>query len=418
MRVFKFGGASVKDVDSIKNLSSILKNQYVKNEDLVVVISAMGKMTNAFESLLFAYLEQSNEQELLFEEIKQFHLEIMNQLFSKDHKIYEEVSNHLVEIEWLLEEEVTREKEYYYGQMVSMGEILSTSIVASFLNEEGHSAEWLDARGLIRTDNQYRSAKVDWSVTEELINSQIKRDKNVIYITQGFIGGTSENFTTTLGREGSDYSAAIFASILDAKEVVIWKDVGGMYSADPNVFPNAIKINHISFHEAIELAYYGASVIHPKTIKPLQNKGIPLYVKSFLQPEMKGTIIDNDFTSDKLIPSFILKPSQTLVSIAAKDFSFIVESQLKEIFNAFDDYGLTINLMQNSAISFSVCLDALPELNQLLNELRLKFKVSFNEGLSLLTIRHYNDEVIEELLLAKKVLLEQKTRTTARFVFK
>jgi len=418
LRVFKFGGASVKDVDSIKNLSSILKNQYVKNEDLVVVISAMGKMTNAFESLLFAYLEQSNEQELLFEEIKQFHLEIMNQLFSKDHKIYEEVSNHLVEIEWLLEEEVTREKEYYYGQMVSMGEILSTSIVASFLNEEGHSAEWLDARGLIRTDNQYRSAKVDWSVTEELINSQIKRDKNVIYITQGFIGGTSENFTTTLGREGSDYSAAIFASILDAKEVVIWKDVGGMYSADPNVFPNAIKINHISFHEAIELAYYGASVIHPKTIKPLQNKGIPLYVKSFLQPEMKGTIIDNDFTSDKLIPSFILKPSQTLVSIAAKDFSFIVESQLKEIFNAFDDYGLTINLMQNSAISFSVCLDALPELNQLLNELRLKFKVSFNEGLSLLTIRHYNDEVIEELLLAKKVLLEQKTRTTARFVFK
>lgn len=418
MRVFKFGGASVKDVDSIKNLSSILKNQYVKNEDLVVVISAMGKMTNAFESLLFAYLEQSNEQELLFEEIKQFHLEIMNQLFSKDHKIYEEVSNHLVEIEWLLEEEVTREKEYYYGQMVSMGEILSTSIVASFLNEEGHSTEWLDARGLIRTDNQYRSAKVDWSVTEELINSQIKRDKNVIYITQGFIGGTSENFTTTLGREGSDYSAAIFASILDAKEVVIWKDVGGMYSADPNVFPNAIKINHISFHEAIELAYYGASVIHPKTIKPLQNKGIPLYVKSFLQPEMKGTIIDNDFTSDKLIPSFILKPSQTLVSIAAKDFSFIVESQLKEIFNAFDDYGLTINLMQNSAISFSVCLDALPELNQLLNELRLKFKVSFNEGLSLLTIRHYNDEVIEELLNGKKVLLEQKTRTTARFVFK
>ena len=418
MRVFKFGGASVKDVDSIKNLSSILKNQYVKNEDLVVVISAMGKMTNAFESLLFAYLEQSNEQELLFEEIKQFHLEIMNQLFSKDHKIYEEVSNHLVEIEWLLEEEVTREKEYYYGQMVSMGEILSTSIVASFLNEEGHSTEWLDARGLIRTDNQYRSAKVDWSVTEELINSQIKRDKNVIYITQGFIGGTSENFTTTLGREGSDYSAAIFASILDAKEVVIWKDVGGMYSADPNVFPNAIKINHISFHEAIELAYYGASVIHPKTIKPLQNKGIPLYVKSFLQPEMKGTIIDNDFTSDKLIPSFILKPSQTLVSIAAKDFSFIVESQLKEIFNAFDDYGLTINLMQNSAISFSVCLDAFPELNQLLNELRLKFKVSFNEGLSLLTIRHYNDEVIEELLNGKKVLLEQKTRTTARFVFK
>jgi len=418
LRVFKFGGASVKDVDSIKNLSSILKNQYVKNEDLVVVISAMGKMTNAFESLLFAYLEQSNEQELLFEEIKQFHLEIMNQLFSKDHKIYEEVSNHLVEIEWLLEEEVTREKEYYYGQMVSMGEILSTSIVASFLNEEGHSTEWLDARGLIRTDNQYRSAKVDWSVTEELINSQIKRDKNVIYITQGFIGGTSENFTTTLGREGSDYSAAIFASILDAKEVVIWKDVGGMYSADPNVFPNAIKINHISFHEAIELAYYGASVIHPKTIKPLQNKGIPLYVKSFLQPEMKGTIIDNDFTSDKLIPSFILKPSQTLVSIAAKDFSFIVESQLKEIFNAFDDYGLTINLMQNSAISFSVCLDALPELNQLLNELRLKFKVSFNEGLSLLTIRHYNDEVIEELLNGKKVLLEQKTRTTARFVFK
>ena len=411
----------VKDADSIRNLSAILKDQKAKGEDLIVVISAMGKMTNALEILLSAYLENSDKVEALFETIKNFHLDIMNQLFQGDHEVFEKVSNHLVEIEWILEEEASRERDYYYGQMVSIGEILSTTIVGSFLKEEDHLVEWLDARGLVRTENQYRSAKVDWTASEGLIRDQIPKDngkKDTIYVTQGFIGGTSENFTTTLGREGSDFSAAIFASVLDAEEVVIWKDVEGMYNADPNVFPNTIKLNHISFHEAIELAYYGASVIHPKTIKPLQNKSIPLYVKSFLQPDRKGTIIDNDVTSDNIIPSFILKPAQTLVSIAAKDFSFIVESHLKEIFNAFDDHKLTINLMQNSAISFSVCLDALPELYVLINELSVNYKVSFNEDLSLLTIRHYNDEVIEELLKDKKLLLEQKTRTTARFVFR
>lgn len=421
MKVFKFGGASVKDADSIKNLSSIVKDQLVLNEDLLIVVSAMGKMTNALEELLNLFLTNSAEMAPHFEQIKSFHLEIMASLFPPEHNIYAEVNNHFVEIEWLIEEEPLREADYYYGQLVSMGELLSTSIVAAYLGQVLENVEWLDARGLIRTDNQYRNAIVDWDTTQQQIKAQVKSSKkegSKIFVTQGFIGGTSENFTTTLGREGSDFSAAIFASVLNATDLVIWKDVEGMYNADPNVFSNTVKLNNLSFHETIELAYYGASVIHPKTIKPLQNKGIPLYVKSFLNPDRKGTLINQDASNDHLIPSYILKPNQTLVSISAKDFSFIVETHLTEIFKKFVNHGISIHLMQNSAISFSICVDSLPALHALIKELGSNYKVSYNERVSLLTVRHYTEDVLADLLTNKEVLLEQKSRTTARFVIK
>lgn len=416
MKVFKFGGASVKDADAVKNVANVLKR--FPEDNICMVVSAMGKTTNALEQLLNAYVAKEDVQEKL-DTLKKFHYDIMDQLFAdRSNKVYDEVNNLFVELEWAIEEEPNENYDYDYDQIVSLGELLSTKIVSYYLNSIGLENQWIDARDIIRTDNTYRDAKVDWKLSNELASSKIDKSQKLI-ITQGFIGVTSENFTTTLGREGSDYSAALLAYFTDAESVTIWKDVPGMLNADPKWFDDTKQLNHISYKEAIELSYYGATVIHPKTIKPLQNKNIPLYVKSFLHPELQGTEINNETTSDSLIPSFIFKVDQILISISPKDFSFIVEENLSDIFSLFAKYQVKINLMQNSAINFSVCADNYSRrVEPLINELKEKYKVLYNDGLELVTIRHYDDDTLKRVLENKGVLLEQKTRNTARYVMK
>jgi len=417
MKVFKFGGASVKDAEGVKNAAKIISNYQHKN--LVVVISAMGKTTNALERLTDAFFYKKENPATVLEEIKKYHFDILEHLFpNKNHSIYNDLNNAFVELDWAIEgiPEYTYDQEY--DQIVSVGEIISTKIVSAYLTEIGIKNMWKDARDIIRTDNNYRSGNVDWNLTEELSKKIFLKPEKNIFITQGFIGGTSENFTTTLGREGSDYSAAIFAFTLNAESVTIWKDVQGVLNADPKWFDETQKIEHLSYQDAIELAYYGATVIHPKTIKPLQNKKIPLYVKSFIAPENEGTIINNLQTSLP-IPSFIFKVNQILISISPKDFSFIAEENLSAIFKLFADHGLTINVMQNSAISFSVCLDndekKIPALIRLLQK---EFRVLYNDKLELITIRYYDQATIERVCVNKKILLEHKSRYTVQLVVK
>lgn len=416
MIVYKFGGASVKNAEAVKNVASIINNR--EDSPMVVVISAMGKTTNALESLLDSFFNKKNDVTVKLDQIKKFHFEIAEELFKKNHPVFQELHNVFVELEWQLEDDPIGTYDFEYDQMVGIGEQLSTKLVSAYLTQEGVPNKWLDARSLIRTDNNYREAAVDWQVTNEQVKELIVNPLNVsdIFITQGFVGSTSENFSSTLGREGSDFSAAIIAACTNAKEVVIWKDVDGMLNADPKYFEKTVKLNNISYREAIELAYFGASVIHPKTIKPLQNKEIPLRVKSFINPDNKGTIINSDFTSDTLISSYIHKPSQRLISISDKDFSFITEGNLSEIYACFSKHGIVISLMQNSAISFSVCVDESVKLESLIGELKNDFKVVYNKGLTLLTIRHYNDDLIHQLVGKKEILLEQKSRSTVRLV--
>lgn len=417
MKVFKFGGASVKDAEAVRNIVSILK-QY-ENEDLYVVISAMGKTTNALESLAKAFFDKSNKVEALLNEIKAFHLNILNELFIEvSHPIFEEIENAFVEIEWQLEDDAVGTFDFEYDQMVGIGEILSTKIVSAYLNYKMVENDWVDVRGLIRTNNNYRNAQIEWEETQRLISNYDSRRNKSITITQGFIGSSSENFTTTLGREGSDYTAAIIASALKAEEVIIWKDVDGMRNADPKFFKSTIKLNNISYLEAVELAYYGASVIHPKTVKPLQNANIPLKVKSFIHADTKGTLINHNTSDDSLIPSFIHKGNQRLISISSNSFDFITEGGLSHIYALFSKLGVKINVMQNSAISFSVCVDDTGLVDQLIRSLQKDYKVTFNQGLTLYTIRHYSEEVIADLLKGKTIYLEQKSRSTARFVVK
>ncbi len=419
MKVFKFGGASVKDANAVKNVAAIL--QSYAEEKLVVVISAMGKTTNAFEALLKAYFLGDADPNEKLQEIKDFHLGIINGLFEDpNHPIFKEIHNTFVEVEWQLEDEAVGTYAFEYDQMVSIGEMLSTKIISAYLQKVKLNNKWLDVRDVIRTDNNYRNANVDWEQTESLCKRIIERNfennKDII-ITQGFVGASSENFSTTLGREGSDYTAAIIASSLLADEVVIWKDVDGMLNADPKYFDKTIKLNNISYLEAVELAYYGASVIHPKTIKPLQNANIPLLVKSFLHPNNKGSLINNNTSSDSLIPSYIHKPEQILISLSAKDYSFIAEGNLSDIFQLCSNEGVQINCMQNSAISFSFCVDYDEvKVEGLIEKLKEKYKLVYNDKLELLTIRHFSEEIVEELLKNRKVFLEQRTRHTARFV--
>lgn len=421
MKVFKFGGASVKDANAVKNVGEVIK---IYNDDLVIVISAMGKTTNGLEKVVKSYLDKDGKAQENLQIVKDFHATILTDLFdNKAHSIFNEIHNVFVEIEWEIEDEPTREYDYIYDQIVSVGEMLSTKIVSAYLNEMGIQNTLQDVRDLIQTDNTHRNAKVDWELTESLIHKtiapQLKKSSQSIIITQGFIGSSSELFTTTLGREGSDFSAGILAYCLDAESVTIWKDVPGMLNADPKWFDNTKKLDNISYHEAVELAYYGASVIHPKTIKPLHNKNIPLYVKSFVLPKGEGTLIDNNTKSDSLIPSFIFKMNQVLISISAKDYSFVMEDSLSHIFGIFSNYGVSINLMQNSAISFSVCVDFDNQKTmQLIDELKKDYKILYNENLELVTIRHYDQETIDRVTLNKEILVEQKSRSTARFVIK
>ncbi len=419
MRVFKFGGASVKDADGVRNIASIL-NEF-NGSRTVLIVSAMGKMTNALEKLAHSFFERDKpavEEQLMA--IRKFHEGIVEELFGdKNQALIDDLHNTFVELEWQLEDDPVGTFDFEYDQIVCIGEMLSTKIVAAYLNSKEQHCKWVDVRGLVRTDNNYRNANVDWQLSEKQIKESIlEKNRGVnLFVTQGFVGGTSENFSSTLGREGSDFTAAIFANALDAEDVVIWKDVEGMLNADPKYYDHPVKLNQISYKEAVELAYFGASVIHPKTIKPLQNKNIPLWVKSFLNPLNKGSIINGDESSDQLIPSYIHKENQCLISIAPKDFSFIDEKSLAQIFEAFASAKIGINVMQNSAISFSVCLDNTGnDLSLLMESIKENYEVKFNSSLTLITIRHYNDEIIAELLIGKKVYMTQRTRSTARFV--
>jgi len=418
MQVFKFGGASVKNAEAVKNVASILKT--FTTQPTIVVVSAMDKTTNKLEDLVNAYFYGKGDVHSIFNELKEFHLNIISQLFSDPTSINNEIENVFVEILWALEEDPSFSYNHHYDQLVSQGEVLATKIVSAYLNANGINNKWMDARGIIQTDDTFREGKVDYELSETLVQTQLlpQLKSHNIVVTQGFIGGTSENFTTTLGREGSDYTAALLAYFSNAEKVIIWKDVPGVLNADPKYFKNTKKIDELTYHDAIELTYFGASVIHPKTIKPLQNKNIPLYVKSFLKPAEEGTVIRD---SDKRInvTSYIFKVHQILLSIQPKDFSFIAEDNLSTIFSMFSKYNVHANMIQNSAISFSVCTDYDEyKIEPLLNELQEHFKVLYNKDVQLMTIRNYDNDIISKLSENKIVLLEQRSRTTHQMVMK
>ena len=421
MKVFKFGGASVKNTEAVRNVSNILS--LFGGQKLTVIVSAMGKTTNKLELLVKASFDRDRKIYMaLLDDVYEFHMNILGELFLEKHfAIYNQVEDVFEKLRERYNEALPDSYSFEYDQIVSLGELLSSQIVAAFLLEQGHSASWADSRKLIRTNNNYQEGEVDWKKTEELISFNfIPQFKQVdLQVTQGFIGHTQEGFTTTLGREGSDYTAGIYAYCTNAENVTIWKDVPGMLNADPKWFDNTIKLESISFKEAIELSYYGASVIHPKTIKPLQNKGIPLYVKSFLNPKAEGTVIQASSVNDHLVPSFIFKMDQILFSFTTKDFSFIVEENLSDIFNRLAKVNAKINLMQNSALDFSILLDR-NKVNpdQILEMFNDTYEVRYNEGLELVTIRHYDAETLARVTENKDILLEQKTRQTARLVMK
>lgn len=419
MKVFKFGGASVKDAEGVKNLGSILK-MYPKDK-LVVVVSAMGKTTNALESLVRA--KDAKEIDKVWTEIKNYHINILQDLFTdKKNPVFGIVDGELENIKQIVSTPFggkgATSFDEKYDQVVSVGEVLSTYIVSAYLNAQNIDNQWLDARNIISTDDTYREGKVDFDKTRNNVREAVipLLDEKGIVITQGFIGKTHTGKTTTLGREGSDYTAAILAYCLDAESVTIWKDVPGVLNADPKWFDNTVKLDHMSYQDAIELSYYGATVIHPKTIKPLQNKGIPLFVKSFLKPDDAGTRIDNDF-SHLPVPCFIFKVNQVLISVSPKDFSFIVEENLGDIFTELAKYKVKVNVMQNSALNFSICMDDDTEkVPALIAALKENFRVLYNKNLELITIRYYDQPTIDRVCTNKNILLEHKSRYTVQLV--
>lgn len=423
MKVFKFGGASVKDASSVLNVAEII-NLYP--DDLVVVVSAMGKTTNLMEELVDSCLEgRKDDLEQIYQNLYNLHYEIVADLGLTDDEDFITLFEYKFdELEQKINQDFSENYAFEYDQIVSFGEIISTTIISGFLNFISIENCWFDARKLIRTDTCFRQAKINWNKTEDLVKSKIEsylksESSRKIAITQGFLGHTETYQTTTLGREGSDFTAGILAWCLNAENVTIWKDVPGMLNADPKFFNNCIKLDQISFKEAIELSYYGASVIHPKTIKPLQNKSIELHVKSFLNPKESGTIIHESNESDSKVPSYIFKDKQTLISFIPRDFSFVDEAGLTELFSFFSQKGIKINLMQNSAISFSVCIDQNKQDKDLIFlQFKTQFKIKYNDELELLTIRHYTDSVVNSLTESKAILAEQKSRQTARFVMK
>lgn len=418
MQVFKFGGASVKNADNIKNVSSIISTY--NSTELLVVVSAINKTTNKLEDVINTYFHQNGDYFGHLEEIKKEHFQIMHELFENPaHPIFDDIANSFVEVEWILEEEPQDSYDYLYDQIVSLGEILSSKIIAAYISYSGMNAKWIDARDYIQTDNTYREAKVNWQLTEDKIRRDLPEIlDNYIVITQGFIGSTSENFTTTLGREGSDYSAAIFASCLNAEDITIWKDVPGVLNADPKWFAETELIPELSYTDAIELTYYGATVIHPKTIKPLQNKKIKLNVRSFINPEKSGTVIRT--TNQTLpVPSFIFKVDQVFINIQPRDFSFIVEDNLSHIFNLLHEHRIKVNMMHNSAISFAISVDNTgSNIDAFLENLEKRYKVSVQKGLELITIRYYNQQTIDRVLVNKEIIRELKDQYTCQILVK
>ena len=416
MQVFKFGGASVKDADGIKNLASALKTIGYKNT--LVVVSAMGKTTNALEVVVKNYIDRNNELQSSLQEVKKYHNAILLDLFeNENHSIFTKLISLFNELNNILKTNKSPDYNFVYDQVVGYGELISTLIVSEYLGSIGIKNNWIDVREHIKTDNYYRRANVNWEATQKRISSSFK--KSVLNITQGFLGSDANNFTTTLGREGSDYTAAIYAYCLNATNVTIWKDVPGVLNADPRYFENAILLNKISYREAIELAFYGASVIHPKTLQPLQQKEIPLFVKSFLNPKSKGTRIGKEVILNPLVPCFIVKKKQVLIRLSSLDFSYIVEDNISEIFNLLHRYKMKVDVIQNSAISFSVCIDDnYDHLETLLHHLKAKFKVVCYKDVSLYTIRHYTKKAIDQIEADKTVLLKQLTQETVQIVTK
>ena len=416
MRVFKFGGASVKDADAVKNVVNVL--QEVGYADTLLVISAMGKTTNAMEKVVESYFNDKDDVNASIQEVVDYHNGILSDLFQNpSHPVYAKVKVLFEEVKGFLAWNKSPKYAFVYDQVVCYGELLSTTIVSAYLNEIGIANEWLDVRTLIKTDNSNRDAQVNWERTQQEVQSRV--DVSKLNITQGFLGSDDNNFTTTLGREGSDYSAAILAYCLNAESVTIWKDVPGVLNADPRNFENAQLLDKISYREAIELAFYGASVIHPKTLQPLQRKEIPLKVKSFVNPTDKGTTVGKGNGIEPKVPCFIVKKNQVLLKLSSLDFSFIVEDNISEIFKLFHDHRLKVDLIQNSAISFSVCLDnKFRGLQPLLEELKRKFKVVCHEDVSLYTIRHFNDDSVKSLQNGKSVLVEQRGKETVQLVVK
>ncbi|TBW30417.1 aspartate kinase [Gramella sp. KN1008] len=413
MKVFKFGGASVKDADGVKNLIKVLNE--TGNNNKLIVVSAMGKTTNALEVVVKDYLESAKVPDSL-EIVKDYHRNIIEGLFHSDQApVWFRIETLFTELENFLEHNKSTQYDFVYDQIVSYGELISTTIVSEYLNFQNIPTNWLDARDLIKTDNTYRDAQVDWNSTQERIQATV--DPKKLNIIQGFIASDPNNFTTTLGREGSDYSAAIMAYCLNAENVTIWKDVPGVLNADPRFFSKAQLLNKISYEEAIELAFYGASVIHPKTLQPLQRKEIPLFVRSFLNPSEEGTAVSKGKTIHPEIPCFIVKKDQVLISLSSLDFSFMVEENISEIFRLFHQYQMKVDLIQNSAISFRVCVDnRFNHLEDLIQHLKARFKVSYKTGVSLYTIRHFSQQAIDELEKDKNVLLKQLTQNTVQLV--
>jgi len=420
MQVFKFGGASVNSIDRIKQVAEILK-QY-RDEKILVVISAMGKTTNALEKVVDAFVDnKSAEALLLFEAIKQQHINTSKYLVTKNQQsLNEQLVNIFTEVEWLLHDKPLQDYDYYYDQVVCAGELLSTAIVSAYLNEEGILNTWIDVRDIIRTDDNFRDAIINWDFTSKKIKEEILplfNSKNIV-ITQGFIGATDENESTTLGREGSDYTAAVFANLLPAESQTIWKDVEGVMNADPKQFPKAQFIRELNYDEIIEMAYYGAQVIHPKTIKPLQNKGIPLLVKCFLDASLPGTII-HDQHLHHLPPIIVLKEKQVLLHLHSQDFSFVGEKPISRLYEILGEIKIKPNLIQTGAVSLVVCLDDRPDkIEKLALAAADLFEVKVEKGLTLLTIRHYKEDILNELTAGKQVVLRQQSEETVQVLMK
>jgi aspartate kinase len=416
MRVFKFGGASVKDAAGIKNVYSVL--QTAGYEDVLLVVSAMGKTTNALELVIKNYFEKSPELQSSVQEVKKYHNEILLDLFEDENNpAFAAVNSQFSDLEYFLAHNKSPNYNFVYDQIVSYGELISTTVLSHFMSHMGIKTQWLDVRNFVKTDSNYRDAEVDWDLTKKNISKNVKG--KILNITQGFLGSDENNFTTTLGREGSDYTAAIFAYCLNAESVTIWKDVPGVMNADPRYFENASLLNQISYREAIELAFYGATVIHPKTLQPLQKKEIPLFVKSFINPLLPGTSVSKGSTLEPFMPCFIVKRNQLLISLSSIDFSFIMEENISEIFAIFHQFKLKVNLIQNSAISFSVCVEDkfgnFKDVNAILSK---KFKVDFTENVTLYTIRHFDEKAAQTVEENKTVILKQVSRETMQIITK
>lgn len=421
MKVFKFGGASVNSIERVKNLAEIVATY--DNSPLVIIVSAMGKTTNALEKVAEAFYHGKKEEAIqLFHVVKQQHLNTCKYLLVfRYNACLEQLSDFFTEIEWLLHDKPVRSYDYYYDQIVCLGELLSSCIISHYLNEAGINNQWFDVRDAMRTNNNFRDADIDWTVTSDKIQSSVSSlmtEDCKIVITQGYIGATEDNESTTLGREGSDYSAAVFANVLDAESLSIWKDVDGVMNADPKAYPDAVLIPELNYTEVIEMAYYGAQVIHPKTIKPLQNKQIPLYVKSFLNSKLPGTIIHQK-KNKNLPPIIVIKENQVLLELKTQDFSFVGEEPIIELYRLFKQLHIKPNLIQTAAISVFVCMDDKTEkIEQLALAASNQFDVQIQKGLSILTIRHYNETVLATLSETKDKVLQQQSAETVQVLFK